>query len=241
MKKTVVVVSILSVLNVACSKNEPHNNTQQEHKQQATSIKKKHKVNSDDCFQLEPGFEFTLNNNDETEIQIESTKFNDQNAIAITKNGNGVRTDYVYDLTGRTMLANLDYGIAALGSNPSDVLVKTTYQAPLPTFPSNMKPNQKFQMTYNAVIESEINNNDRSENNKTIDVEFIGFENIKLIDNDDNLLEFYNACHFTSQIGNETLDEWYAQGYGQIKYIRKNAAGEIKSTEAIGDDPEPKP
>lgn len=240
MKKTVAIISILSLLTVACSKNKTHDSVQQEQQQQVKSIKKKHTVNSDDCFLLEPSFEFTLNNKDETDIKIASTEFNNQKAIAIIKNGNGVRTDYIYDLTGRTMLANLDYGIAALGSNPNDVLVKTTYQAPLPTFPSNMKPQQKFQMTYNAVIQSQTDDKDKTVSNKTIDVEFVGFENLILIDNDDNTLEFDNACHFKSQLGDETLDEWYAQGFGQIKYVRKKANGDIRSTEAIGDDPEPK-
>ncbi len=240
MKKTVAIISILSLLTVACSKNKTHDSVQQEQQQQVKSIKKKHTVNSDDCFLLEPSFEFTLNNKDETDIKIGSTEFNNQKAIAIIKNGNGVRTDYIYDLTGRTMLANLDYGIAALGSNPNDVLVKTTYQAPLPTFPSNMKPQQKFQMTYNAVIQSQTDDKDKTVSNKTIDVEFVGFENLILIDNDDNTLEFDNACHFKSQLGDETLDEWYAQGFGQIKYVRKKANGDIRSTEAIGDDPEPK-
>ncbi len=240
MKKTVAIISILSLLTVACSKNKPHDNVQLEQQQQVKNIQKKHKVNSDDCFLLEPSFEFTLNNKDETEIKIASTEFNNQKAIAIIKSGNGVRTDYIYDLTGRTMLANLDYGIAALGSNPNDVLVKTTYQTPLPTFPSNMTPKQKFQMNYNAVIQSQTDDKDKTESNKTIDVEFVGFENVILIDNDDNTLEFDNACHFKSQLGDETLDEWYAQGFGQIKYVRKKANGDIKSTEAIGDDPEPK-
>lgn len=238
MKKTVVVISLLSMLSVACSKNKPHENLEPEHKQQNTAVKTKHKINSDDCFQLEPDTEFTLNNNDETDIKIVSTKYNNQDAVAIIKNGNGVRTDYIYDLTGRTMLANLDYGIAALGSNPNDVLATTTYQAPLPTYPSNMKPKQKFQMNYNAVIQSQTNDKDISDNNKTIDVEFVGFENLTLVDNDDQTLHFENVCHFTSQVNDDTLDEWYAEGYGQIKYIRKKANGDIKSSEAIGDEPE---
>ncbi|MCX5467440.1 hypothetical protein [Acinetobacter nematophilus] len=238
MNKTVVVISLLSILTVACSKNKSHDNTV--HQTEKTFEEKPMKTaNSDDCFKLEPNKKFTLNNSDETEIQIVPTIFNNQNAIAIVRQGAGVRTDYIYDLTGRTMLANLDYGIAALGSNPNDVLVKTTYQAPLPTFPSNLMPHQKFQMTYNAVIESQVDNTDKSVNNKTVDIEFVGFENLSLIDNDDNTLKFNNACHFVSQIGDATLDEWYAEGYGQIKYIKRKASGEVKSSEAIGDDPEP--
>ncbi|MFW2080932.1 hypothetical protein ACNPQK_08145 [Acinetobacter guillouiae] len=238
MNKTVVLLSLLSIFSVACSKNKPHDSS--EHQAEAPVVKKAHKAaNSDDCFKLEPNKQFTLNNNEETEIQIVPTTFNNQNAIAIVRQGAGVRTDYIYDLTGRTMLANLDYGIAALGSNPNDVLVKTTYQAPLPTFPSNLKPQQKFQMTYNAVIESQMDNNDKSENNKTIDLVFVGFEDLTLIDNDDNTLKFDNACHFISQIGDETLDEWYAEGYGQIKYVKKKQNGDVKSSEAIGDDPLP--
>lgn len=240
MNKTVVVISLLSILNVACSKNKTQDNVQQEQQQQVKSIKKKHQVNSDDCFLLEPSFEFTLNNKDETDIKIASTEFNGQKAIAVIKSGNGVRTDYIYDLTGRTMLANLDYGIAALGSNPHDVLVKTSYQSPLPTFPSNMKPHQKFQMNYNAVIQSQIDDDDKTESNQSIDVEFVGFENLIMIDNSDNTLEFDNACHFKSQLGDETLDEWYAQGFGQIKYVRTKANGDIRSSEAIGDEPDPK-
>jgi hypothetical protein len=238
MNKTVIVIGLLSILTVACSKNKPHDNV--EHQAEKVAEEKPLKAaNSDDCFKLEANKQFTLNNSDETEIQIIPTMFNDQNAIAIVRQGAGVRTDYIYDLTGRTMLANLDYGIAALGSNPNDVLVKTTYQPPLPTFPSNLKPHQKFQMTYNAVIESQLDNTDKSENNKTVDIEFVGFENLSLIDNNNNTLKFNNACHFVSQIGDSTLDEWYAEGYGQIKYIKRKANGEVKSSEAIGDDPEP--
>ncbi len=181
MNKTVIVIGLLSILTVACSKNKPHDNV--EHQAEKVAEEKPLKAaNSDDCFKLEANKQFTLNNSDETEIQIIPTMFNDQNAIAIVRQGAGVRTDYIYDLTGRTMLANLDYGIAALGSNPNDVLVKTTYQPPLPTFPSNLKPHQKFQMTYNAVIESQLDNTDKSENNKTVDIEFVGFENLSLID-----------------------------------------------------------
>jgi len=238
MKKTVAVLSILSIFSVACSKNEPHDSIQLEQQQKVNSIKKNQKLNSDDCFQLEPSFEFTLNN-DDFNIKIESTEFNNQKAIAVIKTGNGIRTDYIYDLTGRTMLANLDYGIAALGSNPNEVLVKTTFQAPLPTFPSNMKPQQKFPMTYNAVIQSQTDENDKTENKKTIEVEFVGFEDLKFIDNNNNTLEFNQACHFKSQLEDETLDEWYAQGFGQIKFVRTKANGDVKSSEAIGDEPEP--
>jgi len=241
MNKTVFVISLLSIFSVACSKNTPDDPS--EPKVEVPVAKKSHKhksPNSDDCFKLELNKNFTLNNHDKTEIQIVPTTFNNQNAIAIIRQGAGVRTDYIYDLTGRTMLANLDYGIAQLASNPNEVLVTTTYQAPLPTFPSKLKPQQKFQMTYKAIIRSQVDNNDQSENTKIVDVEFKGFEDLTLIDNNDNALDFKNACHFVSQIGEETLDEWYAEGYGQIKYIRKKANGDIKS-EAIGDDPEANP
>lgn len=69
MKKTVVVISLLSIFSVACSKNKPHDSS--EHQAEAPAVKKAHKAaNSDDCFKLEPNKQFTLNNNEETQIQI---------------------------------------------------------------------------------------------------------------------------------------------------------------------------
>lgn len=237
MKHKVITLSLFAIFCASCSKNAPE--AAPEKKQEIIKTSQKTKtINSDDCFKLQANKKYTFDNDDETEIQITPTTFNNQSAMSIIRQSNGIRTDYIYDLTGRTLLANLDYGIAALGSDPENVLVTTTYQNPLPTFPSNIKPQQNFQMTYKSILQSDTDDS-TTEHLEVLDMQFIGFEDLTLIDQDENKLNFKNTCHFTTHLDGDTLDEWYAEGYGQIKYVRTKANGDIKISEAIGYAPEP--
>lgn len=233
MKKDILLVSFLSLICTACSNNNQVKNDAQKPENTTSAAKENKAANSDDCFKLDINKKYTLNDSDQTNVQILPVTFNNQKAIAVVRQVEGVRHDQIYDLTGRTELGSLDYGIAALGTDPNSVIISTTNQNPLPQYPSNLKPNQKFKLTYNIITDSAMSG-EKSESSNTVETEFKGFENLNFLDNENKPLALKNTCHFFTKVEDGTLDEWFAEGYGRVKFIRKMENGDIFMSEAIG-------
>lgn len=240
MKTKILATSLLAILCISCSKKTPDATTE---KKASTSETPK-APNSDDCFKLELNKQFNLNDHDRTDIQIVPTTFGDKKAIAIVKQAVGVKLASIYDETGRTELAEQSYGVEALGTDPNTVVSVTNYNAPLPSYPSNLKPNQKFKITYDAVS-TNTKDNEESKSNVSFDVTFVGFENLIFVDDSDKKLEFKNVCHFISSVSKDTKDTplldgttetWFAEGFGAIKTLIKTKDGEIFSNDAIGNE-----
>lgn len=233
MKKHILIISLVSLLGTACS-NTNQTKNHSKYSENLTSFSKEDKIaNSDDCFKLEVNKKYILNDSDQTHVKISSVTFNNQKALAVTRQVEGARHDKIYDVTGRTELGSLNYGIAAWGTDPNSVTIRTINQAPLPQYPSNLKPNQKFKLTYHSITHSLVNG-EKSESSNIIETEFKGFENLNFLDNTNKPLTLKNTCHFYTKVEDGSIDEWFAEGYGTVKFIRKMKNGDILMSEAIG-------
>lgn len=237
MKNHLLTISVVTILCVACTKKEDH----------STQTKTTRTPTSNDCFKLKVGQHFTLNDHENSDMQIADATLNEQKAIAIARQAAGTRTDNIYDLTGRTKLASLTYGVEALGTDPNTVVMSTYYEAPLPTFPENLKPNQTFKMTYKSKNTS-ADGEETSGGTLVFDVTFKGFEDLNFVDADNQKISLKNVCHFESKLAKESKDEplingqtneWIAEGYGIVKTVQKTKEGELFSSEAIGEETQP--
>lgn len=237
MKNHLLTISAVALLCVACTKKDDHTT-------QVTTTKT---PASNDCFKLKVGQHFTLNDHENSNIQIVDTTLNEQKALAITRQAVGTRTDNIYDLTGRTQLASLSYGVEALGTDPNTVVMSTHYEMPLPTYPENLKPNQTFKLTYKSKNTSS-DGEETSGGTLVFDVTFKGFEDLNFVNADNQKISLKNVCHFESKLAKESKDEplingqtneWIAEGYGVVKTIQKTKDGEIFSSEAIGEESQP--
>ena len=245
MKTQILVTSLVTLLCIACTKKDSDANTHTEKKTLDSQIQKV--PNSDDCFKLALNKEFSLNDHDSTQIRIVPTTFNDKKAIAIEKQTGGIKSATIYDETGRTELADQSYGTQELGTDPNTIVSVTHYKAPLPSYPSNLKPNQKFKITYDTVTTS-TKDREETKSNISMDITFLGFEDLNFIDASDQKLAFKNVCHFTSSVSADskdkamvdgTTDIWIAEGFGTIRTVVKTKQGEILFDDAIGDEPQP--
>lgn len=245
MKNNLITIVAMSVLMIACTKS---NNATATEKNQTDSAKAQSKkpANTDDCFKLAINKTYTKTDRDDTQVKHSEITYENQKTIAITTEADGVKSDTIYDLTGRTQLASQSYGIEALGTDPNTVISVIHNQAPLPTYPSNIKAGHTFKMTYNSVLTSP-DSDEQTPSKLIFDVTFVGFETLKFTDAENKPLEFKNACHFVSKLAkkstdepmiNGQTDEWFAEGYGIVKTIQKTKDGELFSSDSIGDEPE---
>lgn len=246
MRNNLITIAVMSTLMIACTKSNNATATEKSQTDQAKAQTNK-PANTDDCFKLALNKTYTKTDRDDTQVQHSEVTFENQKAIAITTETDGIKADTIFDQSGRTQLASQTYGIAALGTDPNTVVSTLHYQAPLPTFPSNLKAGQTFKMTYNSVLTSP-NDDERTPSKLIFDVTFVGFENLKFTDTENKALEFKNACHFVSKLAKESpdtpmidgqTDEWFAEGYGIVKSVQKTKDGEIFSSDSIGDEAQP--
>lgn len=244
MRNKIIAVCVFALINTACTKKDSTVATPDKENQSANVTKP---ANSNDCFKLKVGQHFTLNDRENSDMQIADATLNEQKAIAIARQAVGTHTDNIYDLTGRTQLASLTYGVEALGTDPNTVVMSTHYEAPLPTYPENLKPNQTFKLTYKSKSTSS-DGEETSGGNLVFDVTFKGFEDLNFVDANNQKLSLKNVCHFESKLAKESKDEplingltneWIAEGYGVVKTVQKTKDGELFSSEAIGEEAQP--
>jgi hypothetical protein len=168
------------------------------------------------CFSLTPNVQFRSG---DTTTQIVDVMFNDQKGRAVVNAAGGSKTAAVYDLSGRRLLGEVRYGIAALGADPQTPIMTDIYTQS-PEFPKQAVPGAKFKLTGSGERTNHAQGwVDPVNYDSFTDYTFVGFEDVQTEVNRAPRT-FKDSCHVSASSGDERIEVWYAAGYGQIKFER---------------------
>jgi len=168
------------------------------------------------CFTLTPGVSWS--NGSET-LTVSEANVAGQSALAVTTSGGGVSSATVHDRSGRQLLAQIRYGIAAWGGDATAPVMTDTFD-PAPTFPATAKPGERFTVTGKG------ERVDHAQDTVT-DLEFDGFSDYTFVGFEDLEVKisfqpriFTSTCHLTATLEDGRAEVWYAPGFGRIKFER---------------------
>lgn len=179
------------------------------------------------CFTLTPGVSWS--NGSET-LSISEATVAGEPALAVTTSGGGVSSATVHDRSGRQLLAQIRYGIAAWGGDAAAPVMTDTFD-PAPTFPATAKPGERFTVTGKG------ERTNHAQDTVT-DLEFDGFSDYTFVGHEDLEVEidfkprtFANTCHLTTTFEDGRAEVWYAPGFGRIKFQRYSGDNLLMSDE----------
>lgn len=168
------------------------------------------------CFTLTPGVSWS--NGSET-LSISEATVAGQSALAVTTSGGGVSSASVHDSSGRQLLAQIRYGIAAWGGDAAAPVMTDTFD-PAPTFPATAKPGDRFTLTGKGERVNHAQDTVTDlEFDGLADYTFVGFEDLD-VEVGFQPRTFSNVCHLTATVEDGRAEVWYAPGYGRIKFER---------------------
>lgn len=179
------------------------------------------------CFTLDPAVAWTTGPDT---IQNSEATFGGEPAVAVVTSGGGLSRAQVRDASGRSLLAVLHYGIAAWGGDPSQPRMTDTFD-PAPSFPATATPGQKFSLTGTGTRENHAEETEAAiEYDGFSDYTFVGFEDL-VVDIAGSPRTFAQTCHLRADVEGGRVEEWYAAGFGRIKFVRYSGDSVLFSDE----------
>ncbi|MFI8719561.1 hypothetical protein ACIGHF_16970 [Stenotrophomonas sp. NPDC077464] len=168
------------------------------------------------CFTLTPGLRWSTS--DET-LTIENAAFNRAPAMKVSSAGGGVGRASFFDASGRMLLGEERYGIAAWNGDAAAPVMTDAFD-PMPTFPQTAAPGEQFHVNGKGTRthhgEGTVSDIDYDGFN---DYTFVGFENVDATV-DGKPRTFDGTCHLTARFEDNRMEVWYAAGFGRIKFER---------------------
>lgn len=199
----------LCVLVTACNKQDADGKPAQTASAPVTAAK----PTFASCFTLKPNVSYTMTH--DSHVSITKATVGDKPAMAVTDESEGIRTVNYYDIDGHDgLVAEVEYGSSALGTDPAKPMLTTTYSQPR-QFPADAAPGASFQVEIPAATLVNSATNETKDVPKTTQAfTFVGFEDVEIDGSNDKIA---NACHLQSKDGDQVRDLWYAADLGLIE------------------------
>lgn len=179
------------------------------------------------CFTLTPGVSWSTGN--ETTV-IARAPFAGRQVLSVTTTGGGVGQASFHDATGRQLLGNVQYGIAAWGGDAA-VAAMTDVFDPAPTFPASAQPGGRFVLDGKGVRTNHHEATDTQVDYEGFsDYTFVGYEDLE-VEIDYQRRTFKDTCHLSASFEGERMEAWYAAGFGRIKFERYSGDSRLISDE----------
>ncbi|MDB5773686.1 MAG: hypothetical protein JWM42_4060 [Burkholderia sp.] len=166
-----------------------------------------------DCFIGTPGTRYTKTNGYSTLIVQEP--FNGRAEVGeIELRSDGKRDFATYVAVGSTEVDIRGFIFYDASGEVSSTEVTAGYNAPV-----NLAPGQKIQRVVTVTKSTPTQTNPPTTRNE--ELTFIGFENLTL-----GGRTFTDVCKFVmTGSGGEKVENWFAKGFGNIKWVTVNASG----------------